>query len=62
MREEERRRGVEPRVRGAPEVSKREGAEGGPASAEEEVVRDGAEESGRVPLDVADIQGLGGVR
>ena len=58
VREEERRRGVETRVRGAPEVGEREGAQEGPAAAEEEVVRDGAEESGRVPLDVADIQGL----
>ena len=62
VREEEGGGGVEPGVWGAPEVGEREGAQEGPAAAEEEVVRDGAEESGRVPLGVADIQGLGETR
>ena len=62
VREEEGCGCVEARVWGAPEVGEREGAEGGPAAAEEEIVCDGAEEPWRVARDVADVQSLGEAR
>lgn len=58
MRSQEGRSRVETRMRRAPEVRERERAQGRPAAAEQEVVRDGAEEAGRVPRDVADVEGL----